>query len=66
MKLAEALIIPVPSPAGTTLAEEDTMLREDGVREVLARLKRGERVKTIARELGIARNTVKRWQRVGG
>lgn len=66
MKLAEALTIPVPSPTGTTLAEEDTMLREDGVREVLARLKRGERVKTIARELGIARNTVKRWQRVGG
>jgi transposase-like protein len=38
------------------------MLREDGVREVLARLQRGERIKPIARDLGVARNTVKRWQ----
>lgn len=41
------------------------MLREDVVREVLARLGRGEAVKTIARTLGIDRKTVKRWRRKG-
>lgn len=65
MDLAEAVMSPVPSPPATTPAEEDGMLREDCVREVLARLQRGERVKTIARALGLARNTVKHWQRVG-
>jgi transposase len=38
------------------------MLREDIVREVLARLARGEGVKTIARELGVDKKTVKRWR----
>ena len=41
---------------GSTLAAgtpvEGWMLRQDVVREVLARLARGEHVKTIARELG--------------
>jgi transposase len=41
------------------------MLREDTVQEVLARLARGEGVKTIARELGVDRKTVKRWRRLG-
>jgi transposase len=42
------------------------MLREDVVRELLARLERGEGVKTIARELGVDRKTVKRWRKLGG
>lgn len=41
------------------------MLREDVVREVLARLARGEGVKTIARELGVDKKTVKRWRTQG-
>ena len=66
MELAETVTTPVPSSRETTPTGEDGMLREDGVREVLARLQRGERIKAIARELGVARNTVKRWQRLGG
>ncbi len=66
MELAETVTTPVPSSRETTPTEEDGMLREDGVREVLARLRRGERIKAIARDLGVARNTVKRWQRLGG
>ena len=41
------------------------MLREDTVQELLARLARGEGVKTIARELGVDRKTAKRWRRLG-
>ena len=66
MELAETVITPVPSSRAMMPTEEDGMLREDGVREVLARLQRGERIKAIARDLGVARNTVKRWQRLGG
>lgn len=66
MELADAVTSPVPSSRETTPTEEAGMLREDGVREVLARLQRGEPIKAIARELGVARNTVKRWQRLGG
>jgi len=44
---------------------EEPMLREDTVQEMLARLARGEGVKTIARELGVDRKTVKRWRRLG-
>lgn len=55
----------VPSlPAVHPLAEE-RMLREDVVREVLARLNRGEKIKTIARTFGIDRKTIKRWRRLG-
>jgi transposase len=54
---------------GSTLAleapVEGWMLREDIVREVLARLTRGEPVKTIARELGLDKKTVKRWRQRG-
>jgi DNA-binding NarL/FixJ family response regulator len=39
---------------------EELMLREDTVREILARLGRGESVKAIARELGVDRKTIKR------
>ena len=66
MELAEPVRTPLPSSRETARTEEDGMLREDGVREVLARLQRGERIKAIARDLGVARNTVKRWQRLGG
>jgi hypothetical protein len=38
---------------------EGWMLREDVVREVLARLARGEQVKGIARELGVDKKTIK-------
>jgi len=41
------------------------MLREDVVREILARLERGEGIKRIARELGVDRKTVKAWRRRG-
>src|SRR5262249_51235306 len=42
------------------------MLREDVVREMLARLARGEGIKRIARELGVGRKTVKAWRARGG
>ena len=45
---------------------EGLMLKEDEVREVLARIERGEKIKTIARELGLDRKTIKRWRRLGG
>lgn len=41
---------------------EGGMLREDVVREVLARLARTAHVKAIARELGIDKKTIKRWR----
>jgi transposase len=44
---------------------EGWMLGEDVVREVLARLARGEHVKTIARELGVDKKTIKRWRQRG-
>lgn len=66
MELADAVTSPVPSSRETTPTEKAGMLREDGVREVLARLQRGEHIKAIARDLGVARNTVKRWQRLEG
>jgi hypothetical protein len=62
----EAVAVPqVVSLPSATYSAEETMLREDGVREILARLARGDGVKRIARELGIDRNTVKRWRRLG-
>jgi transposase len=44
---------------------EGWMLGEDVVREVLARLARGEHVKAIARELGVDKKTIKRWRQRG-
>lgn len=62
MKEEQGLVV---SPSRTTRSTEETVLREDLVREVLARLERGEGVKRIARELAIDRKTVKRWRRRG-
>src|SRR5712691_7617695 len=60
----EPLAVPSPPiPAGSA---EGTMVQEDVVREILARLERGERVKRIARELGVDKKTVKRWRGLGG
>jgi transposase len=55
----------VGSRPATGAPVEGWMLREDVVREVLARLARGEHVKTIARELGVDKKTIKRWRRRG-
>jgi transposase len=59
-------IVAVPSPPGPTRPAEEGMLQEDMVREIIARLERGERVKAIARALGIAAKTVRRWRSRGG
>lgn len=45
---------------------EGLMLKEDVVREIISRLERFEKIKSIARELGVDRKTIKRWQRMGG
>jgi hypothetical protein len=55
----------VGSTPATEMPVEGWMLREDVVREVLARLARGEHVKTIARELGGDKKTIKRWRQPG-
>ena len=55
----------VPSPPIPVGSAEGTMVQEDVVREILARLERGERVKRIARELGVDKKTVKRWRHLG-
>ena len=47
---------------GIVRAREDSC---NNAREGLARLTRGEPVKTIARELGVDKKTVKRWRRRG-
>jgi hypothetical protein len=56
----------VLSPAGVDHLPEEGMLREEVVREIVARLERGEGVKAIARTLEVDRKTVKRWRRLGG
>ena len=56
----------VGSPSGVQFPAEERMLREDVVREMLARLARGEDIKRIARELGVDRKTVKAWRARGG
>ena len=45
----------VGSPSGVHFPAEERMVKEDVVREMLARLARGEGVKRIARELGVDR-----------
>lgn len=55
----------VGSTPATETPVEGWMLREDVVREALARLARGEHVKTVARELGMDKKTIKRWRRRG-
>jgi transposase len=55
----------VASPPNQAGSAKEQMLREDLVREIVARKERGEGIKRIARELGIDRKTVKRWLRLG-
>jgi transposase len=62
----EAPLSSVGSSLGIPGPTEERMLREDVVKEILARLARGESVKRIARELGVDRKTVKAWRRRGG
>src|SRR5215470_15187218 len=52
-----------PVPSGTA---EERMVQEDVVREIMARLAKGDGVKTVARELGLDRKTVKGWRARGG
>lgn len=66
MELVQVPTCPVPSPPIVHQSEETEMLRADRVREILARIQRGDPIKVIARELGVDRNTVKRWSRLGG
>jgi hypothetical protein len=64
MDLAEAVGTPVPSLRERTPAEEDGMLREDGVREVLARLQRGDmenRLKELHHGLALDRTSGSRF-----
>lgn len=63
--MEESTACRIISPPSATNSVEEMMLREDMVREILARLARGEGVKRIAREVGVDRNTVKRWRRLG-
>ena len=65
MDLAQQPQLPVLSPPIINPSEEATMLGADRVREILARVQRGDGMKTIARELGVDRKTVKRWHRLG-
>src|SRR5215472_7388220 len=53
------------SPSGVQCPTEERMLRADVVREMLARVERGEGIKRIARELGVDRKTVKAWRARG-
>ena len=63
--MSEAHHSPVGSDPCEPSRREEPMLQEDTVQEVLARLARGEKIKAIARELGVDRHTVKRWRRLG-
>jgi FixJ family two-component response regulator len=53
------------SPSRVQSPTEERMLKEDVVREMLARLERGEGIKRIARELRVDRKTVKAWRARG-
>ena len=63
--MSETISSAVGSPPCDHHRSEELMVREDTVQEMLARLARGEGVKTIARDLGVDRKTVKRWRRLG-
>jgi transposase len=62
----EEIAVEVSLPPTELRLAEGLMLKEAEVREVLSRIERGERIKAIARELGVDRKTIKRWRRVGG
>jgi hypothetical protein len=55
----------VVSPQTEVGQAEERMLGADLVREITARRERGEGAKRIARELGVDRETVKCWLRLG-
>src|SRR5262245_37404740 len=57
----EAQVSPVGSPSGG-MNPTEVRMRADVVREILARLTRGDGVKRIAREVGVDRKTVKAWR----
>ena len=56
----ENTVSDVSLPSIILESAEGLMLKEDEVREVLSRIERGEKIKTIARELGVDRKTIKR------
>ena len=56
--MSEAHQNPVGSDPCEPSRREEPMLQGDAVQEVLARLARGEKIKAIARELGVDRHTV--------
>ena len=62
----ENTVSEVSLPSINLESAEGRMLKEDEVREVLARVERGEKIKAIAREFGVDRKTIKRWRRLGG
>ena len=62
----EEIAVELSSPPTEIELAEGWMLKEAEVREVLSRIERGEKVKAIARELGVDRKTIKRWRRIGG
>jgi hypothetical protein len=53
------------SPPAEVAGAEGWMLDETTVREIMVRVGRGEGFKRIARKLGVDRNTVRRWARLG-
>ena len=55
----------VGSSPASRKAREGPVLGEDRVREIVSRLERGEGNRTISRDLGVDRKTVKRWRRLG-
>lgn len=63
--MSEAHQNPVGSDPCDPSRREEPMLQEETVQEVLARLARGEGIKTIAREWGVDRKTIKHWRRLG-
>jgi transposase len=62
----EEIAVGVSSPPTEIGSAEGLMLKEAEVRAVLSRIEPGEKIKAIARELGVDRKTIKRWRRVGG
>lgn len=61
----EQRLVELFSMPTTNGSAEGRMLQEDTVREVLSRLERGEGIKSVARQMGVDRKTIKRWRRLG-
>jgi transposase len=62
----EKIAVEVSLPPNESGSAEGSMLKEAEVREILSRIERGEKIKAIARELGVDRKTIKRWRRASG